>query len=89
MPQLEHVLDGWWEEGFNGHNGWTIGQDREYPDEAAQDAADALSLYDTLENVIVPLFYDRGTGWHPARLAGEGARLDQRRWRPSTAWPAC
>ena len=54
------VLDGWWVEGYDGTNGWTIGEDREYPDEAAQDTADALSLYDTLENVIVPLFYDRG-----------------------------
>ena len=54
------VLDGWWDEGYDGTNGWSIGQVQEYPDEAAQDAADALSLYDTLENVIVPLFYDRG-----------------------------
>jgi len=54
------VLDGWWVEGYDGTNGWSIGQVQEYPDEAAQDAADALSLYDTLENVIMPLFYDRG-----------------------------
>ncbi len=54
------VLDGWWCEGYNGENGWVIGQDGDYPDEAAQDAADALSLYDTLEHEIVPLFYDRG-----------------------------
>jgi len=54
------VLDGWWCEGYDGTNGWAIGQDGDYPDEAAQDAADALSLYDTLENEIVPLFYDRG-----------------------------
>ena len=54
------VLDGWWCEGYDGTNGWIIGQDREYADETAQDAADALSLYDTLENEIVPLFYDRG-----------------------------
>jgi starch phosphorylase len=53
------VLDGWWCEGYDGTNGWVIGQDTEYPDEAAQDAADALSLYDTLENEIIPLFYDR------------------------------
>jgi len=53
------VLDGWWAEGYDGHNGWAIGQEREYADEAAQDEADALSLYATLENEIVPLFYDR------------------------------
>jgi starch phosphorylase len=54
------ILDGWWCEGYNGANGWVIGQDREYSDEATQDAADALSLYDTLENEIVPRFYGRG-----------------------------
>jgi len=59
IPNLS-VLDGWWCEGYNGTNGWAIGQDGDYPDEATQDAADALSLYDTLENEIVPLFYDRG-----------------------------
>ena len=53
------VLDGWWREGYDGHNGWAIGAEREYPNEAAQDEADALSLYSTLENVIVPLFYER------------------------------
>lgn len=51
------VLDGWWREGYNGHNGWAIGDDREYETQEAQDAADALSLYDTLENEIIPLYY--------------------------------
>jgi glycogen phosphorylase len=53
------VLDGWWREGYDGHNGWAIGAEREYPSEAAQDEADALSLYTTLERAIVPLFYER------------------------------
>ena len=53
------VLDGWWREGYDGHNGWAIGAEREYASEAAQDEADAPSLYSTLEDVIVPLFYDR------------------------------
>jgi len=60
------VLDGWWREGYDGNNGWAIGAEREYPNEAAQDEADALSLYDTLENVIVPLFYERDTAGLPA-----------------------
>ena len=53
------VLDGWWREGYDGSNGWAIGAEREYASEAAEDEADALSLYSTLEDVIVPLFYDR------------------------------
>ena len=66
MPNFS-VLDGWWREGYDGHNGWAIGAEREYPNEAAQDEADALSLYSTLENVIVPLFYERdAAGSRPA-----------------------
>ncbi len=53
------VLDGWWREGFNGDNGWSIGEEREYHDQDAQDDADSRSLYDTLENEIVPLYYDK------------------------------
>lgn len=53
------VLDGWWPEGYVEDNGWTIGSEKVYPDEAAQDEADALSLYVTLEEEIVPLYYDR------------------------------
>lgn len=52
------VLDGWWREGYNGENGWAIGSDTDYSDPEAQDAADAESLFDTLEQSIVPLYYD-------------------------------
>jgi starch phosphorylase len=51
------ILDGWWREGFNGRNGWAIGQDLDPVDAEAQDAADAGALYDLLENEIVPLYY--------------------------------
>ena len=52
------VLDGWWREGFNGGNGWAIGEDNDYDNSETQDQKDALSLYDTLENEIVPLYYN-------------------------------
>jgi starch phosphorylase len=51
------VLDGWWREGFNDKNGWAIGKDIEYTDLDLQDKEDAASLYETLENDIVPLYY--------------------------------
>jgi starch phosphorylase len=51
------VLDGWWREGYNGKNGWAVGNEHEYSDTNAQDDADAASLYDTLENEIIPLYY--------------------------------
>ena len=46
------VLDGWWPEGYNGKNGWVIGGER------SDDTADAASIYDTLEQKIIPLYYD-------------------------------
>ena len=52
------VLDGWWREGFNGRNGWAIGDDVDYDDPEKQDEMDAQSLYDTLENEIIPLYYN-------------------------------
>jgi len=51
------VLDGWWREGYNGSNGWAIGNDVDYEDPDEQDAKDAASLYDTLEHEIIPLYY--------------------------------
>ena len=54
------VLDGWWDEGFNGRNGWAIGGREADPDEGAQDWSDALDLYRILEEEVVPRYYDRG-----------------------------
>lgn len=53
------VLDGWWREGFNGRNGWAIGDDIPPGDMNQQDEADAESLYNTLENEIIPLYYKK------------------------------
>jgi starch phosphorylase len=55
------VLDGWWREGYNGKNGWVIGVENEYASFEEQDREDAESLYDTLENQIIPLYYDDRT----------------------------
>jgi len=53
------IADGWWPEGWNGKNGWVIGDATESGDEARQDSLDASALYETLESNIVPLFYER------------------------------
>jgi starch phosphorylase len=53
------ILDGWWREGYNSKNGWSIGTDTEYANLEEQDAADAQSIYETLENQIIPLYYER------------------------------
>jgi starch phosphorylase len=51
------ILDGWWREGYNGRNGWAIGEDKDYEEDGEGDEADAESLYNTLENEIIPLYY--------------------------------
>lgn len=56
------VLDGWWREGYNGMNGWAIGDEHDYDDPDVQDQKDIESLYDILENEIIPLYYDRSEG---------------------------
>jgi len=54
VPSLS-VLDGWWIEGhIEGVTGWSIGDDRAGDDRTESDAA---SLYDKLEQIVVPLFY--------------------------------
>src|SRR5207248_2094071 len=61
------ILDGWWAEGYNGKNGWAIGEEREYHDQDVQAEADSLSLYALLENEIIPTYYDRGSDGIPHR----------------------
>jgi len=53
------ILDGWWREAYNGRNGWAIGEDRDPDVPDVQDPADAEDLYSTLENEIIPLYYER------------------------------
>lgn len=50
------ILDGWWIEGFDDTNGFAIGGDSLMLDEE-MDAADAASLYETIEDRIVPAYY--------------------------------
>ena len=61
------ILDGWWAEGYNGKNGWAIGEEREYHDPEMQAEADSLSLYQLLEEEIIPTYYDRGPDGIPHR----------------------
>ena len=56
------ILDGWWREGYNGMNGWAIGDETDHEDPDVQDQMDIESLYDILENEIIPLYYDRSEG---------------------------
>jgi glycogen phosphorylase len=53
------ILDGWWDECFDGENGWAINSADDDPDMGRRDAREATSMFGLLEREIVPLFYDR------------------------------
>jgi starch phosphorylase len=62
------ILDGWWIEGYDGTNGWAIGDAPEggdAPDDV--DARDAESLYRVLEEEVIPLYYERDSHDTPRR----------------------
>ena len=80
------ILDGWWDEGYDGHNGWAIGNREPTGEEAEQDAADAAELYRLLEEEIVPRFFERTdkgipSGWLEVMRASIAGAL----WQFSTA----
>ena len=80
------ILDGWWDEGFNGTNGWAIGDRQADGDDAAQDAADAAELYRLLEEEIVPRYFERGASGLPvAWLETMRASIGSALWQFSTA----
>ena len=59
------ILDGWWIEGYNGDNGFGIGDLDESLTEAEMDAADSLALYSTLENELIPAYYAKAENGLP------------------------
>ena len=59
------VLDGWWREGYNGSNGWAIGAEIDNGTTDFQNEVDASSLYQLLENQIIPLYYAKPDGKLP------------------------
>jgi starch phosphorylase len=61
------ILDGWWDELFNGENGWAISSAEMLDDEDRRDELEANSLFEILERQIVPLFYERIEGPVPRR----------------------
>lgn len=53
------ILDGWWAEAFDGSNGFAIGHGKSHIDDRITDRRDAEFLYETLEEQIIPTYYDR------------------------------
>ena len=54
------VLDGWWVEGYREGAGWALPQKRTYENQGYQDALDAATIYNLLENDIIPMYYNKG-----------------------------
>ena len=61
------ILDGWWIEGYTPESGWKIDSPEDYEllPENQVDEMESKSLYDTLENEIIPLFYNRNESGIP------------------------
>ncbi|NJF25398.1 maltodextrin phosphorylase [Thermococcus sp. Bubb.Bath] len=57
------IYDGWWVEGYNGKNGWVIGEETTEPETEVDDPKDAESLYSLLEEEVVPTYYDNHSRW--------------------------
>ncbi|MEY4135744.1 MAG: hypothetical protein RL386_2094 [Bacteroidota bacterium] len=53
------VLDGWWAEGYLPDAGWALPLEATYSDPALQDELDAETIYNILENEIIPRYFDR------------------------------
>ncbi|MEO5883968.1 MAG: alpha-glucan family phosphorylase [Candidatus Limnocylindrales bacterium] len=84
VPNMS-VLDGWWDEGYTGDNGWAIGGRETDPDEAAQDWSDAQDLYRLLEEDLIPRYYDRDATGVPRRWVDVMRRaMATSLWRFST-----
>lgn len=56
------ILDGWWDEWFDGENGWAIPTADTAANDEERDDAEAAALYDLIEHQLVPKFYDREGG---------------------------
>jgi starch phosphorylase len=61
------ILDGWWAEAYDGRNGFAIGHGNSHVSDEITDARDAKSLYEVLEQVIIPTFYDRDVDGLPRK----------------------
>jgi starch phosphorylase len=61
------ILDGWWDEWFDGNNGWAIPSADGVADPGRRDEVEAAALYDLISKSVAPLFYDTATDGRPVR----------------------
>lgn len=56
------TLDGWWAEAYDEDNGFAVGSETDYSDEELQDRDDCYSLFNVLEEEVIPMYYKRESG---------------------------
>ncbi|MDI9580391.1 MAG: alpha-glucan family phosphorylase, partial [Thermobispora sp.] len=61
------IRDGWWDEWYDGNNGWAIPTADGVEDPDRRDELEASALYDLIEREVAPRFYDRAAGGPPRR----------------------
>jgi len=61
------IRDGWWDEWYDGENGWAIPSADGVADPERRDEVEARALYDLIERQVAPRFYDRDSGGIPGR----------------------
>ncbi|MDN5895225.1 MAG: alpha-glucan family phosphorylase [Nocardioides sp.] len=61
------ILDGWWDEWYDGNNGWALPSAEGVPDEDTRDGIEATALYDLIEKEVAPRFYDVDSSGVPLR----------------------
>ncbi|HVH94222.1 MAG TPA: alpha-glucan family phosphorylase [Nocardioidaceae bacterium] len=61
------ILDGWWDEWFDGNNGWAIPSADGVDDPEHRDEIESAALYDLIENEVAPRFYDVDEEGYPGR----------------------
>ncbi|AJW38317.1 DUF3417 domain-containing protein [Rhodococcus sp. 06-418-5] len=61
------IRDGWWDEMYDGENGWAIPTADGVTDDNRRDDLEAAALYELLEQAVLPKFYDRGDDGVPSR----------------------
>ena len=85
IPSIS-ILDGWWDEAYNGRNGWAVGGREPLPNDAEQDEKDAHELYRLLEEEVVPRYYARdGDGVPGDWIATMREAIAAAIWQFSTA----
>jgi len=72
------ILDGWWDEGYDGTNGWGVKPVSQSLDPHRRDQEESRTLYEILEHHVVPLYYRRENGGGAGSYSPEWVAMAKR-----------